>query len=583
MSASTSWVEECELSLDLIRLVRDGDKEAEEKAAWALAQDILRGARSASAAGEGGEGDGEGEDKDVAGQFLAGLTMLLTQVSNLERACASVDRFSKTDQGRKLLSLSLSPEFVNLAFEKYPAEVKVLLGRQVKRMVGTKAGDKGNESDKKPAEKLEMLESMAPRILTEEEVAVGQIIGECFQSAAASFTPDQPEDLRALDDVIGILAALVVGKKWNGNSMRVIESLTKIASTSEQALLSFVKCGILSDIACAFSEEGGDQLIIISLLELLQTMLHVSPVPMTTHKAHQASKTAAHFLPVLQEPLMKLIQSRSKEVLTMSRCHSMKLLASLQSLNCEEDSTSQVDLDLTHAVLSTLNGEEEEDDPDLTRSTMDAISGYTSSRKGLESLLSQPSGKDLVSKLIAFALETRALRGEGVQEFALSSLGRVIEHSVGTCDALLKPLLFGALADMGLALAEAFNHVLTKPEDALRGACYDCLAEMAKTSWGCIEICAKKDFIERLANARSELVPAVSTKHEITNDLSSRLFFPFLSSLTFAYFCCGLLDQSLTDPHHPFTHPIVSVSSYLYSCCVSSRLPRGGTSAFVVC
>jgi hypothetical protein len=170
---------------------------------------------------------------------------------------------------------------------------------------------------------------------------------------------------------------------------------------------------------------------------------------------------------------------------------------------------------LIRAVLTTLEREEEEEenDPDLTRSTLDAVSGYTAAEKGLESLLSQPLGRSLVSKLVFFALDRRMVRGEGVQEFALSSLGRVVEHCAATtvCDALLKPVLFGALADTGLALAEAFKHALTKPEDALRGACYDCLAEVAKTTWGCTEICANKDFIRRIADASSELVPVVST------------------------------------------------------------------------
>jgi len=218
-----------------------------------------------------------------------------------------------------------------------------------------------------------------------------------------------------------------------------------------------------------------------------------------------------HLLTPLADPLGRLARSEST-MLVMTRCHAMRLLASLQSLCCsggkEELGTAPFE-PLATCMLSAL---EEARDRELVRSTLDAMVGFALSRAGLGALLADPAGKDLASRLVAFALDRDASGcDDDIQEQALVILARFVQRAG---EGLLKPVIFSTLRG-SKTLAEAFHTALSNPEENLRCAAYECLEVVARSAWGAAEICTREKLVQRVSDASVEAEPsAASWRHK---------------------------------------------------------------------
>mmetsp|Transcript_6191 Transcript_6191/g.11335 ORF Transcript_6191/g.11335 Transcript_6191/m.11335 type:complete len:560 (+) Transcript_6191:44-1723(+) len=479
---SEEWYLACQEALDLLRFVRDHDKNEEEEAAVKLSRSIL---------GQPQDHIVENVSPKFAEDFLRGVVVLLDKAENLERACASLDRFGKTNHGKRILERSLTPSFVTQALDTPSVEVKTLICRQVKRVVGGGQKEEKDEAaaammTKSTEEKLELLKCVAS-CLRDEELGVNQVASECFESAAYSLS----DDSQALDFIVRTLRGLVPDLS-SEESVRIVHTLINVSKASDLSFSCFVGSGVMDVIVNAL-RSSSDQLTKICLVEMFLFMVADElDSGVTNTRGVKTSKLAVHFAKATGEALMEIILSR-EDIPVMLRGQSMQLLASLQSLCCEEDPAFQIDSKLMEVMLANVKGR----DTELTRSTLNATTGFLVSRNGVLTFLQN----GLAASLVSFAFE----RGtdESVQEDALHILGRFVSAATDR-ESAIKPIIFSTLSEYGSSLPDALEHILNKPEDKLREGCYYCISAIAKTEWGVMEICTKKSLIERLSDAQSE-------------------------------------------------------------------------------
>ena len=220
---SEEWYLACQEALDLLRFVRDHDKNEEEEAAVRLSRSIL---------GQPQDHIVENVSPKFAEDFLRGVVVLLDKAENLERACASLDRFGKTNHGKRILERSLTPSFVTQALDTPSVEVKTLICRQVKRVVGGGQKEEKDEAaaammTKSTEEKLELLKCVAS-CLRDEELGVNQVASECFESAAYSLS----DDSQALDFIVRTLRGLVPDLS-SEESVRIVHTLINVSKASD--------------------------------------------------------------------------------------------------------------------------------------------------------------------------------------------------------------------------------------------------------------------------------------------------------------------------------------------------------------
>ena len=383
-------MEECERALDLMRLVRD-DSAEEERVAKALLISLRSGQTPSDSETE--EMLEEVVERAAAEELLARTVQVLQRCGNLERACASLDRFGRTRLGGTWLTVGISSGFVTEILGGGSDEVSRLICRQVGRMVEN--GENGLSS----AEKLGLLDSLAPA-LGDANVGVAQLAGDAFVRGAAAGSLVDHQSSSIIESLRRLIGR---GKKWTANDLRVVQCLLKIAVLSGAAFAKVVDCGVLEGIKSTLAdEEDRDELLVIAVMEMvLEMVLERGQSDGGAAPSLESEQRARRLISVLAGPLMAIAASGG--CLVMTRCHAVRLMATMEAL------TGAVEEGILGVILGALA--EGESDADLVRSIIDALHGFLDGEgeAGVSSFLSHPLGGAILGRVVAFALGGESL------------------------------------------------------------------------------------------------------------------------------------------------------------------------------
>lgn len=493
------WASECGRALDLMRLVPDSQP-AEERAAKCLVEAVL--GSSASTVSSDSESCSESlccEDvaQEVVEDFLRRAVSLLsglTDATDLSRSCASLDRFAQTRLGSLYMSRSIDSAFLEEALRGYPTPVRRLLGRQVRRMMA--------EASIGAAKKVGLVRGLGPFLVQEEDVGVAEILESCV-SAAAGAVASADDGEGALEEIVDSLEYLLGNPSaWGTADLRVVGRLLEVAAMGKGAFAKLCKPGgVLDAIRDALREAPLDELLAISLLERLEFVsLRDAGVG--------GLKAALTFLDRTEPALTALVER--EDLLVMTRCSSMRVLATLQSLRCAGEPGFQVSAGFLGKVVEIFEGAAVTD-TELVRSAVDALNGFLhANAAGLHSALGQDSGASIASILARHALVGSDF-DSSVQEVALRTLSSFVGR--GGDVGGVRTAIFAALSEAaGLTLSTALARALAKPEEEVREAAYDLARELAGAgAWGPAELCAGDGLVRRIADPKSELVPKMAT------------------------------------------------------------------------